>query len=98
MKKLIVLIFIMSLFSFELEKGTIIYCKPEIKYCIHNLKEMKNWLKYDKEQNKISEYVYQEYLLVLDNTQRSLEMMLENKGQCDTISGRPEKFKYDLTQ
>ena len=96
MKKLIVLLFITSLFSFELEKGDTIYCRPEIKSCIQNLEVLKGWLEYDYKDDKIPSYVYEEYLLVLNNTRLSLEMILDNKGQCDTTIKKPAKFKYNI--
>ena len=43
----------------------------------------------------MAEYIFQEYLLVFDNTIRSLERTKENKGQFDT-SSKSVKFKYDL--
>ena len=94
MKKILVsacILFSINGFS----QTTRIYCKPELKYCIYNLKQMKRWLIYDYKDNKIPEHIYQEYLLVLENTRRSLEMMVENKGQCDTTA-KPQKFTYDL--
>ena len=86
----------MSLFSFELEKGDIIYCRPEIKSCIQNLEVLKVWLEDDYKNEKIPSYVYEEYLLVLNNTRLGLEMILDNKGQCDTKIKKPAKFKYEL--
>ena len=51
----------MYLFSFELEKGDIIYCRPEIKSCIQNLEVLKVWLEDDYKNEKILSYVYEEY-------------------------------------
>ena len=94
MKKIIISISLfISLKRFS--QTGIVYCRPEMKYCIHNLKEMKKWLVYDHQNNQIPDYVFQEYLLVLEHTRRSLEMMVENKGQCDTTD-TDTTFKYDL--
>lgn len=97
MKKVFISLGLLLLLSSSNQQGVLVYCKPEIKYCVHNLKVLKQWLLQDYNEDKIPTYVYQEYLLVLDNTERSLEMILDNKGQCDTVS-KPTKFKYNLKQ
>ena len=60
-----------------------------------NLKTLNKWLKYDYENNKIPEYVFQLNSIGLENTNRTLEKMIENKGQCDTTS-KSVKFKYNV--
>ena len=95
MKKILISIGLLFLMS-STTKGDIIYCRPEVKACIHNLEILKGWLEYDYRENKIPSYVYEEYLLVLNNTRLSLEMILNNKGQCDTTQKQPAKFVYEI--
>ncbi len=71
-----------------------IYCEADMNKCVHNLTQLKSWLKYDFEQGKIPAYVYDEYFLVLDNTTRSLQMLIKNEGQCDTTNYKVKKLKY----
>ena len=71
-----------------------IYCKADLNKCVHNLTQLKSWLKYDYEQGKIPAYVYDEYFVVLDNTTRSLQMLIKNEGQCDTTNYNVKKLKY----
>ena len=97
MKKILISIGLLFLMS-STTKGDIIYCRPEVKACIHNLKTLKSWLKYDYKNSKIPSYVYEEYLLVLNNTTLSLEMILDNKGQCDTTNQNPVKFAYKINK
>tara|TARA_R100000278_G_scaffold2427_3_gene4713 strand:+ start:160 stop:459 length:300 start_codon:yes stop_codon:yes gene_type:complete len=96
MKKLLISVGLLLLVSSSPNKGDVIYCRPEIKSCIHNLNTLKSWLIYDYKSNKIPSYVYEEYLLVLNNTSLSLEMILDNKGQCDTTQKKPAKFTYEI--
>ena len=97
MKKILISIGLLFLMS-STTKGDIIYCRPEVEACIHNLKTLKSWLKYDYKNSKIPSYVYEEYLLVLNNTTLSLEMILDNKGQCDTTQKQPAKFVYEINK
>lgn len=71
-----------------------IYCEADMNKCVHNLTQLKSWLKYDYEQGKIPAYVYDEYFVVLDNTTRSLQMLIKNEGQCDTTNYNVKKLKY----
>tara|TARA_R100000700_G_scaffold26426_1_gene33225 strand:- start:246 stop:554 length:309 start_codon:yes stop_codon:yes gene_type:complete len=96
MKKILISVGLLFLISSSPNNGTVIFCKPEIKYCIYNLKVLKKWLNYDYKEGKIPSYVYEEYLFVLNNTSLSLEMILENKGQCDTTQKQPAKFVYKI--
>tara|TARA_R100001591_G_scaffold104392_1_gene112038 strand:- start:753 stop:1052 length:300 start_codon:yes stop_codon:yes gene_type:complete len=98
MKKILISIGLLFLMSSSTTKGDIIYCRPEVKACIHNLVTLKAWLKHDYENNKISSYLYEEYLLVINNTTLSLEMILDNKGQCDTTNQQPVKFAYKINK
>ena len=76
-------------------KGQCSSCKSKLKYCSNNLLEMRELLIKDFEMKEISEEIFQEYLLVFDNTISSLEMMIENKGQCDTTA-KAIKFQHDI--
>lgn len=71
-----------------------IYCEADMNKCVHNLTQLKSWLKYDYEQGKIPAYVYDEYFVVLDNTTKSLQMLIKNEGQCDTTNYNVKKLKY----
>ena len=71
-----------------------IYCQADLGKCAYNLNQLKSWLKYDYEAGKIPGYVYDEYFLVLDNTTRSIQMLIKNEGQCDTTDYKVKKLKY----
>ena len=71
-----------------------IYCQADLNKCVHNLTQLKSWLKYDYEQGKIPTYVYDEYSVVINNTTSSLQMLIKNEGQCDTTDYKVEKLKY----
>ena len=78
----------------ELEDGqTVIYCKPDIAKCLENLENLKQWLLEDYKDQIITNKTHDEYHLVVTHTISSLEMILENKGQCDTSNDR-ENFRY----
>jgi hypothetical protein len=78
----------------ELEDSqTVIYCKPDIAKCIENLENLKQWLWDDYQDQKISNKNHDEYHLVVTNTIASLEMFLEDKGQCD-MSYERENLEY----
>ena len=79
-------------------QSTKIYCKPEIKFCLSNLKTLNKWLKYDYENNKIPEYVFQLNSKGLENTNRTLEKMIENKGQCDSCKSQLKYCSNTLTE
>jgi hypothetical protein len=72
-----------------------IYCKPDIKTAIHNLKQLKYWIELDNKDNKINDDIFTEYHLAVQNTILSLEMILDNKGQCDTSDNKVYKLKYN---
>ena len=71
-----------------------IYCQADLNKCAHNLTQLKQWLKDDYEAGKIPGYVYDEYYIVLDNTKRSIEMLIKDEGQCETGNYKVEKLKY----
>ena len=72
---------------------TVIYCKPDIVKCLENLENLKQWLLEDYKDQIITNKTHDEYHLVVTHTISSLEMILENKGQCDTSNDR-ENFRY----
>ena len=72
---------------------TVIYCKPDIVKCLENLENLKQWLLEDYKDQIITNKTHDEYHLVVTHTISSLEMILENKGQCDTSKDR-ENFSY----
>jgi hypothetical protein len=95
MKKIIISLTAITLFSSSFSEDKVyIYCKPDINACIWNLHQMQAWVQWDYEDGKMSEKMYKEYRLVLVNTRKSLEMILDNKGQCDTVNLKPVKLKY----
>lgn len=71
-----------------------IYCQADLNKCVHNLIQLKSWLNDDYEAGKIPGYVYDEYFVVLDNTTRSIQMLIKDEGQCDTTNYRVKKLKY----
>ena len=71
-----------------------IYCQADLDKCVHNLTQLKSWLNDDYKAGKIPGYVYDEYLVVLDNTTRSIQMLIKDEGQCDTTNYRVKKLKY----
>ena len=72
---------------------TVIYCKPDIAKCLENLENLKQWLLEDYKDQIITNKTHDEYHLVVTHTISSLEMILEDKGQCDT-SNDTENLKY----
>lgn len=99
MKKIIIsvaaLIFLSSSSVNNYKKEWVrIYCQADLNKCAHNLTQLKQWLKDDYEAGKIPGYVYDEYYVVLDNTKRSIEMLIKNEGQCETANYKVEKLKY----
>jgi len=82
MKKLIVSAGI--LMSLNFYSQTVIYCKPDINKCIENLSNLQNWLQDDYNKKLIKPKLHDEYSLAVSLTISSLEMILDNKGQCDT--------------
>ena len=92
MKKIILIICIFCFnFSFSQVK---IYCKPDIEKCISNLQNLDYWLSEDAKEDKISYEIWKEYELVVTHTISSLEMILEDKGQCDTTESVIEFSDY----
>ena len=79
--------------SVKENSGTVIYCKPDIAKCLENLENLKRWLWDDYNDKKFSNKIHDEYHLVVAHTISSLEMILEDKGQCDT-SNDTENLKY----
>ena len=96
MKKILIsiaaLVLLTSSFS---EEKVYIYCKPDIKIAIQNLKHLKYWIELDYKDNKINGNMYAEYHIAVQNTILSLEMILDNKGQCDTSDNKIYKLKYN---
>tara|TARA_R100000541_G_scaffold13351_1_gene22308 strand:+ start:20 stop:310 length:291 start_codon:yes stop_codon:yes gene_type:complete len=96
MKKILIsvtaLFFLTSSF---IEEKVYIYCKPDIKIAIQNLKQLRYWIELDHKDNKINENMYTEYHIAVQNTILSLEMILDNKGQCDTSDTKIYKLKYN---
>ena len=74
--------------SVKENSGTVIYCKPDIAKCLENLENLKRWLWDDYNDKKLSNKIHDEYHLVVAHTISSLEMILEDKGQCDTSKDR----------
>ena len=74
--------------SVKENSGTVIYCKPDIAKCLENLENLKRWLWDDYNDKKFSNKIHDEYHLVVAHTISSLEMILEDKGQCDTSKDR----------
>ena len=79
--------------SVKENSGTVIYCKPDIAKCLENLENLKRWLWDDYNDKILSNKTHDEYHLVVTHTISSLEMILEDKGQCDTSNDR-ENLKY----
>ena len=74
--------------SVKENSGTVIYCKPDIAKCLENLENLKRWLWDDYNDKILSNKTHDEYHLVVTHTISSLEMILEDKGQCDTSKDR----------
>ena len=82
MKKIIINILILTSlnsFSQDIYYDTI-YCEKDIEACRRNVYTMKNWVKDDYQAGDIPKYIYDNYMLVLRNTERSLELILQNKN------------------
>jgi|TARA_Y200000002_G_scaffold280886_1_gene234976 hypothetical protein len=93
MKKLFIII---SIFTVNKTfSQTRIYCKPDIKKCINNLENLDYWLWQDGKDKKIPYEIWKQYELVITHTISSLEMILENKNQCDTTN---ETVKFKLNE
>jgi len=89
MKKLFISVGILiSHFLYSQEGYTRIYCKPDLEKCIENLQNLNSWLVYDYDNKKISGKLYDEYHLVIDQTIKSISMVIEDKGQCDTTNAK----------
>jgi|OM-RGC.v1.031571836 hypothetical protein len=73
---------------------TRIYCKPDIYKCVSNLKVLKKWVLEDYLDTTISAKTYDEYKSVLTNTIAGLEMIIDDKNQCDTTDLYTD-FKYN---
>ncbi len=92
MKKLFISFCLMT--SLKCYSQTRIYCKPEISKCVSNLKTLKKWVLEDYSDSLITAKTYDEYKSVLTSTILGLEMIIENKNQCDTTNNYID-FKYD---
>jgi hypothetical protein len=92
MKKIIMIAFIflgLTSSNSNNDEWATIYCKPNLESCIHNLDHLELWLELDFKDGKISENEYEAYKLVVENTSRSIEMILDPLGcQCDTNKGK----------
>ena len=96
MKKILIFTAVMLMLTGNArEEKVYIYCNPDIKIAIHNLKQLKYWIELDHKDNKIDENMYAEYHIAVKNTILSLEMILDNKGQCDTTDNKVYKLKYN---
>ena len=96
MKKILISIATLVLLtSSASEEKVLIYCKPDIKIAIHNLKQLKYWVELDYKANKIDGNMYTEYHIAVQSTILSLEMILDNKGQCDTTDNKVYELKYN---
>ena len=72
---------------------TRIYCKPDVSKCVSNLNVLKKWVIEDYLDTTISAKTYDQYKSILINTIAGLEMIIENKNQCDTTDSYID-FKY----
>ena len=96
MKKILIFTAVMLMLTVNAsEEKVYIYCKPDIKVAIHNLKQLKYWVELDYKANKIDGNMYTEYHIAVQSTILSLEMILDNKGQCDTTDNKVFKLKYN---
>ncbi len=93
MRKLIISIGLLTSINSYSQKGVVIYCKPDIKKCIENLEVLQTWIWNDYNEQYLSSKMHDEYELVITHTISSLEMILKDRGQCDTTSAR-EDLKY----
>ena len=94
-KSIIILLVFIGLTSSNLinNEWATIYCKPDLKKCISNLKHQLLWLEEDYNSGAINERAYESYKLVAENILLSIEMILVPSGcQCDTTDRR-DKFK-----
>jgi hypothetical protein len=96
MKKILISISALLILSINASEDKVfIYCKPDMNTCIHNLTQLKYWVELDHESGKIDDNMFTEYHLAINNTILSMEMILDNKGQCDTTDNKVYKLKYD---
>lgn len=96
MKKILIFTAVMLMLTGNAsEEKVYIYCKPDMKSCIHNLRQLKYWVELDHESGKIDDKMFTEYHVAINNTILSMEMILDNKGQCDTTDNKVYKLKYD---
>ena len=90
MNKIIIIVLVfLGLTSSNLNNNewSTIYCKPDLNKCLHNLNHLELWLELDYKDGKISENEYEAYKLVVENTSKSIEMILDPSGcQCDTTT------------
>ena len=66
----------LNLSSFSQEYDTI-YCEKDIEAARRNMSTMKEWVKDDYLAGDIPKYIYDNYMLVLRNTEWSLKLLLE---------------------
>jgi len=77
MKKIIISVFIfLNLNSFSQEYDTI-YCEKDIEAARRNMSTMIQWVKDDYLSGDVPRYIYDNYMLVLTNTEYSLKLLLE---------------------
>ena len=79
MKKITIsLLMLLSLNSFSQDiYYDSIYLEKDIEACRRNVYTMRVWVKDDYLAGDIPRYIYDNYMLVLENTERSLELLLE---------------------
>jgi hypothetical protein len=90
MKKILVSAMLFtSVFCFkaqEIKTSHKIYCAPDLKKCLDNLINLKNFLYYDYTVTKeIPEHIYHEYNLVIDYTTVSINMVLTKDEDTVTL-------------
>jgi hypothetical protein len=77
MKKIIISVFMfLNLNSFSQEYDTI-YCEKDIEAARRNMSTMIQWVKDDYLYGDVPRYIYDNYMLVLTNTEYSLKLLLE---------------------
>ena len=66
----------LNLNSFSQEYDTI-YCEKDIEAARRNMSTMIQWVKDDYLYGDVPRYIYDNYMLVLTNTESSLKLLLE---------------------
>ena len=81
MKKIIISVFaLLTLTSSNSSDWSTIYCQPSLEKCIHNLNHLELWLEIDHDAGLIDDNIYESYKLVAQNTNKSIEMVLDPKS------------------